>query len=344
MLSGAPTASSTNGKFGSRRGSVGDDGFMIGDSDDEEEDEGEGRQPGEPRLRPPLDSGYTMNTALNVKRAEGPRRPLADKPAKKADGGGDDGYCFTPIEAPAPGAAVGGALGRGACIGGEVSGTGGVNDPWRPVWAYGGDFGGPDTPHDANFCINGLVQPDRQPNPHALEVKHVQRPFRVHARGPGPTMGPGISRKGKTKGSAGEAGLMIENGFDFIGLDSLRATWTITTDGIETAVVQAQALPRVAAGELGPLPTPDELGHDWACFIPATDTDAAGVFGPSVATSSVVAPFAPTMDLPAWLPHQRPYVKEKLLTISLRRASDGHEVGWEQFYIMTHEELNEHRL
>jgi hypothetical protein len=26
-------------------------------------------------------------------------------------------------------------------------------------WAYGGDFG--DTPHDAQFCANGLVFPDR---------------------------------------------------------------------------------------------------------------------------------------------------------------------------------------
>lgn len=30
-------------------------------------------------------------------------------------------------------------------------------------WAYGGDFG--DTPNDLNFCINGLVWPDRTPHP-----------------------------------------------------------------------------------------------------------------------------------------------------------------------------------
>ena len=30
-------------------------------------------------------------------------------------------------------------------------------------WAYGGDFG--DTPNDLNFCLNGLVWPDRTPHP-----------------------------------------------------------------------------------------------------------------------------------------------------------------------------------
>ena len=39
-------------------------------------------------------------------------------------------------------------------------------------FAYGGDFG--DIPNDKNFCINGLVLPDRTPSPALLEVKKVQ--------------------------------------------------------------------------------------------------------------------------------------------------------------------------
>ena len=39
-------------------------------------------------------------------------------------------------------------------------------------FAYGGDFG--DHPNDANFCINGLVWPDRKPQPALWEVKKVQ--------------------------------------------------------------------------------------------------------------------------------------------------------------------------
>lgn len=30
-------------------------------------------------------------------------------------------------------------------------------------WAYGGDFG--DSPNDLNFCVNGLIWPDRTPHP-----------------------------------------------------------------------------------------------------------------------------------------------------------------------------------
>ncbi len=40
-------------------------------------------------------------------------------------------------------------------------------------WAYGGDFGPEGTPSDGNFCINGLVLPDRTPHPALWEVKKV---------------------------------------------------------------------------------------------------------------------------------------------------------------------------
>ncbi len=42
-------------------------------------------------------------------------------------------------------------------------------------WAYGGDFG--DRPNDANFCINGLIGPDRIPNPHFYVVRHIYQPI-----------------------------------------------------------------------------------------------------------------------------------------------------------------------
>ena len=41
-------------------------------------------------------------------------------------------------------------------------------------FGYGGDFGEP--LHDAQFCINGLVFPDRTPHPGLAELKHVMRP------------------------------------------------------------------------------------------------------------------------------------------------------------------------
>lgn len=45
-------------------------------------------------------------------------------------------------------------------------------------WAYGGDFGSREN-HDANFCINGIVHPDRSPKPAAAEVKYVFQPLEI---------------------------------------------------------------------------------------------------------------------------------------------------------------------
>lgn len=44
-------------------------------------------------------------------------------------------------------------------------------------FAYGGDFG--DLPTDRDFCLNGLMGPDRKPNPHAWEVKKVYQNIKV---------------------------------------------------------------------------------------------------------------------------------------------------------------------
>ena len=46
-----------------------------------------------------------------------------------------------------------------------------------PKYRYGGDFG--DTPHDGNFCTDGLVYPDRRPHTGLMEYKQVIKPFRV---------------------------------------------------------------------------------------------------------------------------------------------------------------------
>lgn len=44
-------------------------------------------------------------------------------------------------------------------------------------WAYGGDFG--DIPNDRNFCLNGIVWPDRTPHPAMHEVKFVYQPIKI---------------------------------------------------------------------------------------------------------------------------------------------------------------------
>lgn len=42
---------------------------------------------------------------------------------------------------------------------------------------YGGDFG--EYPHDGNFCVDGLVYPDRRPHTGLLEYKQAIKPFEV---------------------------------------------------------------------------------------------------------------------------------------------------------------------
>ena len=46
-------------------------------------------------------------------------------------------------------------------------------DSGEAYWAYGGDFG--DTDNDRQFCINGLLFPDRTPHPHLFEAKYCQQ-------------------------------------------------------------------------------------------------------------------------------------------------------------------------
>lgn len=47
----------------------------------------------------------------------------------------------------------------------------------RKAYAYGGDFG--EQPHDGNFCIDGLMYPDRTPGTGMLEAKQVFAPVKV---------------------------------------------------------------------------------------------------------------------------------------------------------------------
>jgi beta-galactosidase/beta-glucuronidase len=49
----------------------------------------------------------------------------------------------------------------------------------EPFWAYGGDFG--DEPNDGNFCLNGVVFPDRSPKPALEEMKKAQQPVEITA-------------------------------------------------------------------------------------------------------------------------------------------------------------------
>lgn len=53
----------------------------------------------------------------------------------------------------------------------------GVAENGKTMYGYGGDFG--EYPHDGNFCMDGLVYPDRTPHTGVYEWKNVVRPVRA---------------------------------------------------------------------------------------------------------------------------------------------------------------------
>ena len=54
-----------------------------------------------------------------------------------------------------------------------------IGEVGKPKFIYGGDMG--TFPHDGNFCVDGLLYPDRRPHTGMLELKQVLRPCRAVA-------------------------------------------------------------------------------------------------------------------------------------------------------------------
>ncbi|MBQ7838963.1 MAG: DUF4981 domain-containing protein [Lachnospiraceae bacterium] len=82
----------------------------------------------------------------------------------------------------------------------------------RTIYYYGGDHG--EDVHDSNFCMDGLVYPDRRPHTGLLEYKNVYRPVRVEAFD---------QKKGE---------LTLHNYLDFSNTkDSIRIEYEVNCDG-----------------------------------------------------------------------------------------------------------------
>ncbi len=110
-----------------------------------------------------------------------------------------------------------------------------VDENGVKYWAYGGDFG--DTINDRNFCINGLVFPDRSPHPSMAECKYLFQPLAVRAVD---------LLQGKVE---------VVNKYDFSTLKGLTGTWAVAVDGV---TVQSGALPPLETlpGKATPLTIP----------------------------------------------------------------------------------------
>lgn len=101
----------------------------------------------------------------------------------------------------------------------------------KKMYAYGGDHN--EYPHDGNFCMDGLVYPDRTPHTGLMEFKNVHRPVRV------------------TAFDAGNGTLTIKNYMNFVNLkDYAVLGYEVLVDGevTESGSITDEALLDLAAG------------------------------------------------------------------------------------------------
>eukprot|EP01025_Chloroclados_australasicus_P019168 TRINITY_DN2033_c0_g1_i9.p1 TRINITY_DN2033_c0_g1~~TRINITY_DN2033_c0_g1_i9.p1 ORF type:complete len:1223 (-),score=161.18 TRINITY_DN2033_c0_g1_i9:1369-4983(-) len=94
------------------------------------------------------------------------------------------------------------------------------------TYAYGGDFD--DTPNDGNFCINGLMFPDRTPHPALAEAKWVQSP--IDFRWSASTL-EGMSRDLKATKFNYRLAVAVMNKYTFQSLDDLAFQWRFAVNG-----------------------------------------------------------------------------------------------------------------
>ena len=158
----------------------------------------------------------------------------------------------------------------------------GTAEDGRAIYYYGGDHG--EYPHDGNFCMDGLVYPDRTPHTGLLEYKNVHRPARVTAFAMGTSMqeilagapgkpapgtegrlpdtgteGPGIRDAGQgADGGDGEGHssciLTLKNEMNYVDLrDYLSLEYEVTCDDtrIGGGVIAAPQIPSIPPRQTG---------------------------------------------------------------------------------------------
>ena len=118
----------------------------------------------------------------------------------------------------------------------------------RTVYYYGGDHG--EIIHDGNFCMDGLVYPDRRPHTGLLEYQNVYRPVRV-------------SHYCQDSGE-----MLLHNYLNFSdAADCLSISWEISCDGQITESGRQETLPSIPPGKDGILSLPVSVPPAGKCFL-----------------------------------------------------------------------------
>lgn len=112
----------------------------------------------------------------------------------------------------------------------------------KKIYHYGGDHG--EVIHDGNFCMDGLVYPDRTPHTGLLEYRNVYRPVRAVSF---------VPQTGK---------LTVKNHMDFTNLkDYIRIRYEVSCDGVcqeKGTLADLSAEPGKTGSILLPITVPDQ--------------------------------------------------------------------------------------
>ena len=184
----------------------------------------------------------------------------------------------------------------------------GLWDEAQGGYLYGGDYG--ECPHDGNFCIDGLVFPDRTPSPGLGALKKALEPVRVRSA------------------DWATGTVTFENRYAFRSLAGVAAEWTIFEAG-QPLQSGRLTLPDVAPGQRAALqlptptvaPAPDRWARVGFC---AAAADAATPVGFELGTADMLPPVAPAGRAPAAAPFQR-LTEEPARLVAATRAG---EASW----------------
>ena len=124
-------------------------------------------------------------------------------------------------------------------------------------WSYGGDLGAHIYTHDENFCINGLVLPDRTPHPGLNEVKKVYQDVLFKAED---------LAAGKVR---------VENNFFYTPLSGYVLRWELLRDG--AVVSGGEMTPDIAPGKSAVLTFPVQADPSADCCLTLSLCTASGM-------------------------------------------------------------------
>ena len=129
----------------------------------------------------------------------------------------------------------------------------GTAENGKEIYYYGGDHG--EYPNDGNFCMDGMVYPDRTPHTGLLEYKNVHRPVRV------------VSYN-QTEGI-----VLLKNEMNYLSLQEyVDVTYEVTCDGalVESGQLDLTDVPAIRPHQTGNVQLPVNVPEKGRVYLKLT--------------------------------------------------------------------------